>query len=372
MSKDKEKKKKSSGSSHRSRKSLSSGVRSPERRSSERELPEGGRLDKGRFPTSNDESKHAVSPPGDRLDDNSPGKRSNCSSGSGYEDKQHFEPIYRATDKYGSTGSPTGRPEDLIEGLVPDNQLKSPKGKTPGKGDSTGRPAGLPVVSSASNVLDSQDIPYSRPTPVLKAGHQYVAIPSEYDSVYSSDPTGHVLNSSIANVSVGSSTGLNVPNPPGLNLRHTMTPDQNMVQDGRGMSRGFLPRNPGLGFNTRCPTFSSAGMRFPIPNSQNCTYVFSDKNIMSSLGYSGQFPGLVPSFQDNRYPGEYSLGSASGHPEGFPMGYPYGFNVSGDAPQRQSVQTRHFSNTLKSVSDSQGNTVFVRDNSSHVDTQVQI
>ena len=371
MSKDKEKKKKSSGSSHRSRKSLSSGVRSPERRSSERELPEGGRLDKGRFPTSNDESKHAVSPPGDRLDDNSPGKRSNCSSGSGYEDKQHFEPIYRATDKYGSTGSPTGRPEDLIDGLVPDNQLKSPKGKTPGKGDSTGRPAGLPVVSSASNVLDSQDIPYSRPTPVLKAGHQYVAIPSEYDSVYSSDPTGHVLNSSIANVSVGSSTGLNVPNPPGLNLRHTMTTDQNMVQDGRGMSRGFLPRNPGLGFNTRCPTFSSAGMRFPIPNSQNCTYVFSDKNIMSSLGYSGQFPGLVPSFQDNRYPGEYSLGSASGHPEGFPMGYPYGFNVSGDAPQRQSVQTRHFSNTLKSVSDSQGNTVFVRDNSSHVDTQAR-
>ena len=56
---------------------------------------------------------------------------------------------------------------------------------------------------------------------------------------------------------------------------------------------------------------------------------------MSSLGYSGQFPGLVPSFQDNRYPGDYSLGSASGHPEGFPMGYPYGFNVSGDAPQRQ-------------------------------------
>ena len=171
-------------------------------------------------------------------------------------------------------------------------------------------------------------------------------------TVYSSDPTGHVLNSSIANVSVGSSTGLNVPNPPGLNLRHTMTTDQNMIPDGRGMSRGFLPRNSGLGFNTRCPTFLSAGMRFPIPNSQNCTYVFSDKNIMSSLGYSGQFPGLVPSFQDNRYPGEYSLGSASGHPEGFPMGYPYGFNVSGDVPQRQSVQTRHFSNTLKSVSDS--------------------
>ena len=205
--------------------------------------PSGVGLDKGRFPTSNDGSKHAVSPPGDRLDDNSPGKRSNCSSGSGYEDKQHFEPIYRATDKYGSTGSPTGRPEDLIDGLVPDNQLKSPKGKTPGKGDSTGRPAGLPVVSSAGNVLDSQDIPYSRHTPVLKAGHQYVAIPSEYGSVYSSDPTGHVLNSSIANVSVGSSTGLNVPNPPGLNLRHTMTTDQNMIQDGRGMSR--LPRNPG-------------------------------------------------------------------------------------------------------------------------------
>ena len=130
----------------------------------------------------------ANSPPGDRLDDNSPGKRSNCSSGSGYEDKQHFEPIYRATDKYGSTGSPTGRPEDLIDGLVPDDQSKSPKGKTPGKGDSTGCPAGLPVVSSAGNVLDSQDIPYSRPTPVYtpvyKAGHKYVAIPSEYDCLF--------------------------------------------------------------------------------------------------------------------------------------------------------------------------------------------
>lgn len=359
MSKDSKDKKKKSGSRHRSRKS-SSGVRSSGHRSSERELLEGGgELDKGNSPTS-PERRHAGDPPGARLDRDSPGDRSDHSSGSSLEEIQHKEPPSGRDPGYGdSNGNPAGFPVVSTTGLAPSSQTKLSSGRQISNDNLTGYPAGNTAGHPVDRSRLSKDPSYSSPMVKKTSGHQYVSIPSEFDSVY----TGSSVNSSIDNSFVNPSAGPRYSAPAGLNLNHTITTDQCKSSVDSGMLQGPPSGNPGVGFNPRCPTFSTSGMRLPIPGSQNSSYVFSaEKNIMVNSGQNTQQTGFASVFPDPRLSLGHTRMQASVYPPGLTLGQPYGYNFSDNVLQRQSSYSRQFSDNLRAVTDSQGNTIFVRDN----------